>query len=129
MNLGWFGVPPLGGPSGLDRLKPELQAVRGFIVPMHAEKNQRGLSKNDRAARIGSIAMTAAPCRERVASRIRTRLLRMGQAEPSGPGTGETMRIPTLNLIFFAGGSSLGASLEPLSTVDFLYFASNLRWR
>src|SRR5213596_392145 len=29
MNLGWFGVPPLGSSSGLGRLKPGLQAVRG----------------------------------------------------------------------------------------------------
>src|SRR5207247_8382312 len=29
MNLGWFGVPPLGGSNGLGRLKPGLQAVRG----------------------------------------------------------------------------------------------------
>src|SRR5437773_9611620 len=28
MNPGWFGVPPLGGSNGLDRLKPGLQAVR-----------------------------------------------------------------------------------------------------
>src|SRR3989442_4401980 len=25
MNLGWFGVPPLGGSNDLDRLKPGLQ--------------------------------------------------------------------------------------------------------
>ena len=38
MNLGWFGVPPSGGPNGLDRPKPGLQAVRGFMVPMHGHK-------------------------------------------------------------------------------------------
>src|SRR5439155_1421004 len=31
----WFGVPPSGGSNGLDRLKPGLQAVSGFMVPMH----------------------------------------------------------------------------------------------
>jgi hypothetical protein len=41
MNLGWFGVPPSGGSSGLDRLKPGLQAVSGFIVPMHGHKSWR----------------------------------------------------------------------------------------
>src|SRR5437016_2467268 len=40
MNLGWFGVPPSGGANGLDRLKPGLQAVSGFTVPMHAEKTK-----------------------------------------------------------------------------------------
>ncbi len=37
LKLGWFGVPPSGGSNGLDRLKPGLQAVSGFLVPMHAE--------------------------------------------------------------------------------------------
>jgi len=41
MNLGWFGVPPLGGSNCLDRLKPGLQAVSGFMVPMHAENELR----------------------------------------------------------------------------------------
>src|SRR5881396_1153044 len=43
MNLGWFGVPPSGGPNGLDRPKPGLQAVRGFMVPMHGHKTVRAL--------------------------------------------------------------------------------------
>jgi hypothetical protein len=43
MNLGWFGVPPSGGSNGLDRLKPGLQAVRGFMVPMHAKKRKGAL--------------------------------------------------------------------------------------
>src|SRR6266487_1413941 len=42
MNHGWFGVPPLGGWNGLDWLKPGLQAVRGFMVPMRAEKTEGG---------------------------------------------------------------------------------------
>ena len=33
-NLGWFGVPPSGGLKGLHRLKPGLQAVRGFMAPI-----------------------------------------------------------------------------------------------
>src|SRR5262245_33298192 len=41
----WFGVPPLGGSNGLDRLKPGLQAVSGFMVPMHLKKKW-GLSMN-----------------------------------------------------------------------------------
>jgi len=40
MNLGWFGVPPLGGSKSLDRLKPELHTVSGCMVPMHAEKTE-----------------------------------------------------------------------------------------
>src|SRR6266550_350283 len=41
MNLGWFGVPPSGGSNGLDRLKPGLQAVSGFMVPMHANDERK----------------------------------------------------------------------------------------
>src|SRR5947207_12000945 len=37
MKLGWFGVPPLGGSTGSDRLKPRPQAVRAFMVPMRAK--------------------------------------------------------------------------------------------
>jgi len=45
MNLGWFGVPPSGGSNGLGRLKPGLQAVRGFMVPMHGHKTVKALLK------------------------------------------------------------------------------------
>jgi len=37
MNLGWFGVPPSGGSNRLDQLQPGVQAVSGFLLPMHAE--------------------------------------------------------------------------------------------
>ena len=43
MNLGWLGVPPLGGSNGLDRLKPGLQAVRGFMVWNWRPKQAFGL--------------------------------------------------------------------------------------
>src|SRR5262245_16138618 len=42
MNRRWYGVPPLGGCASPDRLKPELHAVRGFMVPMRAEKSRKG---------------------------------------------------------------------------------------
>src|SRR5207237_2070639 len=41
MNLGWFGVPPLGGSNGLGRLKPGLQAVRGSWSQCAASKSWR----------------------------------------------------------------------------------------
>ena len=46
MNLGWFGVPSLGGSNGLDRLKPGLQAVRGCMVPMHAKKRKEAFDES-----------------------------------------------------------------------------------
>src|SRR5437773_8597871 len=52
MNPGWFGVPPLGGSDGLDRLKPGLQAVRGCMVPMHALKRKGALHEPQGAAGI-----------------------------------------------------------------------------
>src|SRR5438067_8520460 len=39
MNLGWFGVPPLGGSTVSDRLKPGLQAVRGSWSQCAASKS------------------------------------------------------------------------------------------
>ena len=45
LNHGWFGVPPLGGSNGLDRLKPGLQAVRGSRSQCAASKSWR-LSMN-----------------------------------------------------------------------------------
>ena len=51
MNLGWFGVPPSGGANGLDRLKPGLQAVGGFMVPMHGHKTVKARQDHNRAVR------------------------------------------------------------------------------
>src|SRR5947207_398520 len=48
MNLGWFGVAPLGGSNGLGRLKPGLQAVRGSWSQCAASKSWR-LSRNSRS--------------------------------------------------------------------------------
>jgi len=42
MNLGLFGVPPLGGSNGSARLKPGFQAVSGFMVPMNEKKKKAG---------------------------------------------------------------------------------------
>src|SRR5213596_740212 len=39
MNLGWFGVAPLGGSNGLGRLKPGLRAVRGSWSQCAASKS------------------------------------------------------------------------------------------
>jgi hypothetical protein len=50
MNLGWFGVPPSGGLNGLNRLKPGLQAVSGFMVPMHAKKRKEAFHEPARAS-------------------------------------------------------------------------------
>ncbi len=49
MNLGWFGVPPLGGSNDLDRLKPGLQTgdvPRTSSWSQCMRKNERGLSMN-----------------------------------------------------------------------------------
>ena len=43
MNLGWFGVPPLGGSIGLGRLKPGLQSVRGSQKPLRSGERQKTL--------------------------------------------------------------------------------------
>jgi len=34
----WFGVPPSGGSNRLDRLKPGLQAVRGYMSVVFGTK-------------------------------------------------------------------------------------------
>src|SRR5262245_44887201 len=62
MNRRWYGVPPLGGSASPDRLKPELQAVRGFVVPMHA-RSGRGLSMNRRWYGVPPLGSSASPDR------------------------------------------------------------------
>jgi L-ribulose-5-phosphate 3-epimerase len=51
MDRGLFGVPPSGGSNCLDRLKPELQAISGFKVPMDVEVAKGELSANPPLAR------------------------------------------------------------------------------
>ena len=89
------------------------QHLSGAVSPVEGSGSQRTaqkswrLSKSDRAVEVASMSITPAPCQAREASQTGTRELRMGQAEPSGPITCETMRIRTFNLIFFAAGRCL----------------------
>ena len=105
----------LGRCTQADRKRQWTDALQDATARSAASGSQCTASKvwrhlmSARTATCDSVSITAAFCQEREASRIRTRELHMGQTELSGPRACETMRIRSFKLIFFVGGSSVGA--------------------
>src|SRR5206468_5250280 len=97
MNLGWFGVPPLGGSNGLGRLKPGLRAIRGSWSQCAASKSWR-LPMNRVAADVRRLILFGTPVRASL-----RRLLRFKRAIRTKNRTILSLRT--------AGGEGLGCGI------------------